>query len=54
MRTVAATLVVLTHVRDLFFADPQWASNALGDRVMYVLSAMGPASVLVFFVLSGF
>lgn len=54
MRTIAATLVVLTHVRALFFADPQWESAAIGDRVLYVLTAMGPAAVLVFFVLSGY
>jgi peptidoglycan/LPS O-acetylase OafA/YrhL len=54
MRTIAATLVVLTHVRALFFADPQWESAALGDRIVYILTAMGPAAVLVFFVLSGY
>jgi peptidoglycan/LPS O-acetylase OafA/YrhL len=46
LRAVAAILVVVYHLRTLLFAP--------GGGPLYVVTGLGPAAVLVFFVLSGY
>lgn len=46
MRAVAAILVVVYHLRTLLFAE--------GAGFLYAVTGLGPAAVLVFFVLSGY
>ncbi len=46
MRAVAAILVVVYHLRTLLFAE--------GEGFLYAITGLGPAAVLVFFVLSGY
>lgn len=54
LRTLAAVLVVVFHLRTLLFADAADAGDGALNRVLYVLTGFGPAAVLVFFVLSGY
>ncbi|WP_305789451.1 acyltransferase family protein [Symbioplanes lichenis] len=46
IRAIAAILVVVYHLRTLLFQP--------GDGFLYALTGLGPAAVLVFFVLSGY
>jgi peptidoglycan/LPS O-acetylase OafA/YrhL len=46
MRAIAAVLVVVYHLRTLMFDE--------GHGFLYALTGLGPAAVLVFFVLSGY
>ncbi|MFI5935904.1 acyltransferase family protein [Actinoplanes sp. NPDC051494] len=48
LRTVAAVLVVIYHLRTLLFEDGHKGS------ILYAVTGLGPAAVLVFFVLSGY
>lgn len=54
LRTVAAVLVVVYHLRTLLFVDAADAGDGLVTRVLYAVTGLGPAAVLVFFVLSGY
>jgi len=54
LRTVAAVLVVVYHLRTLLFADRAAAGGGAGTDVLYAVTNLGPAAVLVFFVLSGY
>ncbi|OJF10614.1 acyltransferase family protein [Couchioplanes caeruleus] len=54
LRTVAAVLVVVYHLRSLLFVDAAEAGDDALTRVLYALTGLGPAAVLVFFVLSGY
>lgn len=54
LRTLAAVLVVVSHVRVLFFRD--WADVPQGpvNAAFYAVTHLGHAAVLAFFVLSGY
>lgn len=54
MRAVAAILVVAYHVRQLLFVDASDAGDDPATRVLYAVTGLGPAAVVVFFVLSGY
>ncbi|MGA5299886.1 acyltransferase family protein [Nucisporomicrobium flavum] len=54
LRSAAAVLVVVYHLRTLLFVDAADAGDGLATRVLYVLTGLGPAAVVVFFVLSGY
>jgi peptidoglycan/LPS O-acetylase OafA/YrhL len=54
LRTGAAVLVVLFHLRALFFVGAAEAGDGFWTRALYAVTEMGPAAVLVFFVLSGY
>ena len=54
LRSAAAVLVVVYHLRTLLFVDATEAGDDLLTRVLYGLTGLGPAAVLVFFVLSGY
>jgi peptidoglycan/LPS O-acetylase OafA/YrhL len=54
LRTVAAVLVVVFHLRTLLFVDAADAGDGVLTRLLYVVTGLGPAAVLVFFVLSGY
>lgn len=55
VRTVAAYMVVLGHVRALFFVDYDSSdSKSLLHTLFYILTSLGHPAVIVFFVLSGF
>lgn len=54
LRAAAAVLVVVYHLRALFFVDPAEAGDGALTRALYAVTGMGPAAVLVFFVLSGY
>lgn len=57
-RAVAAVLVVIHHVRNLFFVNYPAVSPSLkfsvAARGAYLLTALGHPAVMIFFVLSGF
>lgn len=53
MRTAAAFLVVISHVRDLFVLDYSGKGGFL-SYIFYFMTGFGHAGVVVFFVLSGF
>lgn len=53
LRSVSAVLVVVYHLRTLLF-EPAHAGHGAATRALYVLTGLGPAAVLVFFVLSGY
>ncbi|MDR6413287.1 acyltransferase family protein [Pseudarthrobacter sulfonivorans] len=55
MRTVAAFLVVISHLRTLFFVDFGISeSTSVPVQIFYLISSMGHPAVIVFFVLSGY
>ncbi|MFI1991640.1 acyltransferase family protein [Actinoplanes sp. NPDC020271] len=54
LRAVAAVLVVVYHLRQLLFVDAADAGDGLSTRLLYAVTNMGPAAVVVFFVLSGY
>ena len=54
MRAVAAILVVVYHLRALVFVPPADAGGGAVTSVLYAVTGLGPAAVLVFFVLSGY
>jgi len=55
MRCVAASAVVLNHVRDLILVDASQATlPGLAATLVYLLAGFGHQSVMIFFVLSGF
>lgn len=55
MRWVAAMLVVLNHLRNVFFIDYQLvAYPSLWDNFFYFFTGLGHQAVMVFFVLSGY
>lgn len=55
MRIVAALVVVVSHVRPMFFVDyPDAESREPLTQVMYAVTGVGHQAVLVFFVLSGY
>ncbi|MEU7907599.1 acyltransferase [Actinoplanes sp. NPDC049118] len=54
LRTAAAVLVVVFHLRTLLFVDAAEAGDGVLTRALYVVTGLGPAAVLVFFVLSGY
>ncbi|BFU44729.1 acyltransferase family protein [Krasilnikovia sp. MM14-A1004] len=54
LRAVAAVLVVIYHLRSLLFVDAARAGEGIPTRALYVVTGLGPAAVLVFFVLSGY
>ncbi|MBU1345840.1 MAG: acyltransferase [Alphaproteobacteria bacterium] len=51
LRWLAATLVLISHARDLLFED---YSGSIWSAPFYVGSGLGHSSVILFFVLSGF
>ncbi|MFI5495097.1 acyltransferase family protein [Actinoplanes sp. NPDC051859] len=54
LRTVAAVLVVVYHLRTLLFVDAAAAGDGALTGFLYAVTGLGPAAVLVFFVLSGY
>ncbi|MDQ0734056.1 acyltransferase family protein [Arthrobacter agilis] len=54
VRAVSALLVVLGHVRLLFFEDYATAEQGPITAVLYALTSLGSQAVIVFFVLSGY
>ncbi|GAB1640547.1 acyltransferase family protein [Krasilnikovia sp. MM14-A1259] len=54
LRAAAAMLVVVYHLRTLLFVDPAEAGDGALTTVLYAVTGLGPAAVLVFFVLSGY
>jgi peptidoglycan/LPS O-acetylase OafA/YrhL len=55
LRALAAILVMVGHVRGLFFVDfAQVAEKSLAVRAIYFATALGHEAVMVFFVLSGY
>jgi peptidoglycan/LPS O-acetylase OafA/YrhL len=54
LRAVAAVLVVVYHLRSLLFVDPDQAGGGPLTTILYAVTGLGPAAVLVFFVLSGY
>lgn len=55
VRIVAALLVVVSHVRPLFFEDySQVESAGIVTQALYAVTSVGHPAVIVFFVLSGF
>lgn len=55
MRTVAAFLVVISHLRALFFVDFGMSESATASaQIFYAITSMGHPAVIVFFVLSGY
>jgi peptidoglycan/LPS O-acetylase OafA/YrhL len=55
IRAIAASLVVVGHIRHLFFVDYSQADNTgVLVQAMYLLGSLGHPAVIVFFVLSGF
>lgn len=54
VRTIAALLVVMEHVRALMFQDWAGASHTPVNAVFYFITGLGADAVVVFFVLSGF
>ncbi|MEA5456991.1 acyltransferase [Sinomonas sp. JGH33] len=54
IRSAAALLVVLGHVRILFFEDYSNASHYSGSALLYSVTSLGSEAVIVFFVLSGY
>lgn len=54
-RIIAAVLVVVSHIRPLFFVDySQSDSNDAGTQALYAVTSIGQQAVIVFFVLSGY
>jgi len=54
-RWIAATLVMLSHVRKLLFASADTLPHiALPYKLFYFLTALGDEAVMIFFVISGF
>ncbi|GAA2487722.1 acyltransferase family protein [Winogradskya humida] len=51
LRTVAAVLVVIYHLRTLLFVPE---ADGLLNKILYTVTGLGPAAVVVFFVLSGY
>jgi peptidoglycan/LPS O-acetylase OafA/YrhL len=54
IRAAAALMVVLEHVRHLFFQDYADGPHSAGLALAYVVTSLGSGAVIVFFVLSGF
>ncbi|MET8149500.1 acyltransferase family protein [Actinoplanes sp. NPDC049668] len=54
LRAVAAVLVVMYHLRQLLLVDPEQAGDGVLTTILYAVTGLGPAAVLVFFVLSGY
>jgi peptidoglycan/LPS O-acetylase OafA/YrhL len=55
IRGVSALIVLLYHLRGLFFVDyPFLTSNSLRSSVLYAVTGYGHQAVMVFFVLSGY
>jgi peptidoglycan/LPS O-acetylase OafA/YrhL len=55
VRIIAAILVVLSHVRPLFFVDfSDAAEHGPLTQLMYAVTSLGHPAVIVFFVLSGY
>jgi peptidoglycan/LPS O-acetylase OafA/YrhL len=54
VRSIAALLVVLGHVRLFFFLDYADAPHNLVSAAAYSVTSLGGAAVIVFFVLSGY
>jgi peptidoglycan/LPS O-acetylase OafA/YrhL len=54
VRATAAILVVMEHVRAMFFADWSEVDHTAFNRVFYFLTGLGSSAVMVFFVLSGY
>ncbi|TCK20827.1 acyltransferase family protein [Pseudonocardia endophytica] len=54
LRTLAAVLVVVSHVRALFFRDWDDVTHGMANAGFYALTHLGHAAVIVFFVLSGY
>jgi peptidoglycan/LPS O-acetylase OafA/YrhL len=54
VRVAAALLVMLGHLRTLLFVDYNESSHGFLFKGFYALTGLGHASVLVFFVLSGY
>jgi len=55
VRTIAASLVAISHLRALFFVDfSQSQSNSVVVQAAYFLASLGHPAVIVFFVLSGY
>jgi peptidoglycan/LPS O-acetylase OafA/YrhL len=55
IRTIAALLVVVGHVRHLFFVDySQSDQRGVFVQALYLIGSLGHPAVIVFFVLSGF
>lgn len=53
VRTLAAVLVAISHMRDLMWRDAM-PGDAIAAKVFYLLTGFGHVWVIVFFVLSGF
>lgn len=52
LRALAATIVVISHVRDLVVTD--YAGGGAAAKLFYFVAGLGHAGVVAFFVLSGF
>lgn len=54
-RIIAAYMVVISHIRPLFFADYSQSDNTDAvTQLLYALTSVGHQAVIVFFVLSGY
>lgn len=55
LRSLAALIVVVGHLRAIFFADYASATHrSIGMVTLYALTGLGHQAVMIFFVLSGF
>jgi peptidoglycan/LPS O-acetylase OafA/YrhL len=55
IRGVSALVVMLGHVRGLFFVDfPFLTNKSIASRVIYAVTGFGHQAVMIFFVLSGY
>jgi len=54
VRTLAAVIVVVGHIRALFFEDYSSVSHGALPALFYLATSLGHAAVMVFFVLSGY
>ncbi|WP_166787876.1 acyltransferase family protein [Cryobacterium adonitolivorans] len=54
LRSVSALLVVLGHVRVLFFKDYADIPHSAASAIAYAFTSLGSEAVIVFFVMSGF
>jgi peptidoglycan/LPS O-acetylase OafA/YrhL len=54
LRTIAALVVVVGHIRGWLFVPLAHTPDTLGYRIVYAATSLGNGAVLVFFVLSGY
>lgn len=54
LRTIAAVLVVVSHIKTFFLQDYPSVPHTAFNRLLYDVTAIGHAAVIVFFVLSGY